>query len=79
MILSLGAWSLRLYAWGLRLVVRGSRSLALEAWGVALSSSFFIYFLVFAIAHGRYSPGPARSTAAALVALLRSWTCSVVA
>ena len=42
MILSLGAWSLRLAAWGLRLAVRGSRSLALEA--CSLVSGVMILF-----------------------------------
>jgi len=41
-ILSLGAWSLRLYAWGLRLALRGSRSLALEACGLGLVAFFLI-------------------------------------
>jgi len=75
----LGAWSLRLYAWGLRLAVRGSRSLALEAWRLGLSSSFFIYFLVFAIAHSLNFSRPAGSAASALVALFGRGAAGVMA
>jgi len=49
------------------------------AWRLKLSFSFFIYILVFAIAHGLNVSRPAGSTAAALVALLRGRAAGVVA
>ncbi len=64
----LGAWSLKLAAWGLRLVVRGSRSLALEAWCLGLSSSFI--FLVFWVCDIAHAPVPACSAVTAAVALI---------
>ena len=52
----------------MKLAACGSRSLALEAWGLELSS-FFI-FLVFRIRDIGDLPVPAASPAAALVALI---------
>ena len=57
----------------MKLAARGSRSLALEAWGLELSS-FFI-FLVFRIRDIGDLPVPAASTAAALVALVLRGAC----
>ena len=72
----------------MRLAVRGSRSLALEAWCLQLAASFLVFCnnlddaiqmpLVLAITHGRHRPVPACATVAALVALFRCRAAGVV-